>query len=510
MKNNAVIRYALMAVAVVALAVGGGALGSILVRSEGPSATPASRSIGNEANYAIATDTPVDTVNASLSNSFDGDIAKAFQQRFRAVSAATTPVVVEVNVTSTVSQPAVSSPFEFFLNPNGERREIPRRGLGSGVIVEREGDTVYVLTNSHVAGNADEIEVVLNDGRSFEAELVGQDDLMDLALVSFETDASVPIADLGDSGALAVGDWVFAVGNPLGYESTVTAGIVSAIGRDDTPANASGVTDYIQTDAAINRGNSGGPLVNIDGEVVGINTWIASSDGGSIGIGFAIPVNNARRAIRDFIDSGEVAYSWLGVRIGSVSERTAEELGLESEVGAMVYNVYENAPASRAGVEPGDVIVSVDGEPIDDSGKLVRTVAALAPGEASTFEIIRDGELIEIEVRTARREAEAGDNSEDLWPGFTVTSLTEEVREQLTSATDGAFPRRTRGVVVTTVEPGSPASDAGLRSGDVITEVNDAGVASVDEFYRALRSADDDAEFIVLRGGREVIVGFRR
>lgn len=503
-----ILLYSLAAVGVAALAVGGGALGARLATND---AVPSS--IETPVSTTAAAESTV--VPAALTNSTqamsDADVAKAFQQRFRAVSAATIPVVVEVNVVSTVTQPVISSPFDFFGSPNGQipQREIPQQGLGSGVIVRREGSTVYVLTNSHVAGEADEIEIVLNDGRSYEGTLVGNDSLMDLALVSFETDEQVPIATLGDADSLAVGDWVFAVGNPLGYESTVTAGIVSAIGRDAGTTGLSGVTDYIQTDAAINRGNSGGPLVNIDGEVVGINTWIASGDGGSIGLGFAIPVNNARRAVDDFISTGEVAYSWLGVKIGTVSEAVADDLQVDSGTGALVYNVYQDGPAARSGIQPGDVIVSVNSRSISGSSELVRTVAALEPGEPAEFVIVRDGRQQTLSVRTARRSQDAGSNGQALWPGFSVVTLTDQIRDQLTSS-GREVARRTEGVVVVDVEDESAAADAGLRSGDVITEVNDEPVGAVDEFYRALRRADDDAAFRVTRNGREFIVGFRR
>jgi Do/DeqQ family serine protease len=511
-ERKQILQYAVVALVVAALSVGGGALGSRLAQDTEPDSR-VYQPISDPATTAERSHVVPAALTSPLSVGEDTDIAHAFQQRFRAVSASTIPVVVEVNVVSTVTQPVITSPFDFFGAPNGRtpQREVPQRGLGSGVIVDRDGSTVYVLTNDHVAGGADEIEIVLNDGRTFPGDLVGHDSLMDLALVSFETDADVPVARLGDSESLAVGDWVFAVGNPLGYQSTVTAGIVSAIGRDAATGQVSGVTDYIQTDAAINRGNSGGPLVNIDGQVVGINTWIASGNGGSIGLGFAIPVNSARRAINDFISSGEVSYSWLGVKIGSVSDLLAADLELGSSEGALVYSVYEDAPAAESGILPGDVITAVNGREIDGYSELIRTVAALAPGEPAEFRIIRDGQPQTLTVRTARRTADAGSDAQKLWPGFTVLPLTDEVRQQLANSPSGSnITRRMRGVVIASVEEGSPAADAGLRSGDIILKVNDREVESATEFYQALRSADDDAEFRVSRNGREFIVGFRR
>jgi S1-C subfamily serine protease len=246
------------------------------------------------------------------------------QYSFNQVADKVLPVVVEIDTTNIVSQevPEWGSPFDFFYGPQGnqdnkdnpknkdnkdnppKKQEFKKQGLGSGVIVRKSGKTVYILTNNHVAGDADEIKVKLNDSREFTAKLVGKDERKDLALVSFETDQNVPVAELGDSDKLRVGDWALAVGNPMGLESTVTAGIVSALGRRGGPGE--NISDFIQTDAAINPGNSGGALVNIRGQVIGINTWIASTTGTYAGYGFAIPINNAKKALDDFVTRGKV------------------------------------------------------------------------------------------------------------------------------------------------------------------------------------------------------------
>ena len=300
-------------VLVAVLSVGGGVLGARLGSNPASEAQiPSGLQFGTSAaaSQAHPADefqvTPIVNSPSTLATANQAEIARSFQQQFRTVASQTLPVVVEVNVVNRVTQRVGDSPLDFFFgNPRGgqQEREFEQPGMGSGVIVARDGTAVYVLTNHHVAGEADEIELVLSDGRSFEAEIVGSDALMDLALVTFETREEVPIAPLGDSSALMAGDWVFAVGNPLGFESTVTSGIISAVGRRPAVGSQiSGLTDYIQTDAAINQGNSGGALVNLAGEVVGVNTWIASQSGGSIGLGFAIPINNAKRAIDEFID----------------------------------------------------------------------------------------------------------------------------------------------------------------------------------------------------------------
>ncbi|MFW5686399.1 MAG: Do family serine endopeptidase [Spirochaetota bacterium] len=449
-------------------------------------------------------------VDAPVTSSSDQvAIARSFQQQFRSVAAETLPVVVEINVVNRVTQRVGGSPLDFFFGTPREgqerEREFRQDGMGSGVIVARDGRTVYALTNHHVAGQAEEIEVVLYDDRRFDGTVVGSDDLMDIALLSFETDDEVPIAPLGDSSSLQPGDWVFAVGNPLGFESTITAGIVSATARTaQAGTGMSGVTDYIQTDAAINRGNSGGPLVNLDGEVVGINTWIASQTGGSIGLGFAIPINNAKRAITDFLADGEVAYSWLGVQVGTLGETLAHALDIDTPSGAFVSGVYEDSPAYRSGVRPGDVITRIGDVEIDSSNALVRTVANLKPGERTPFEIIRNGERIMMTVETGRRTAESGTES-PAWPGISVTPLNDEIRERL------ELSRSTRGVVITGVATNSPASDSGLRPGDTIIAVNGTRVGTLADFYRELNSGnDEEVQFRIIRDGRQIILGYLR
>lgn len=441
-------------------------------------------------------------------------VARTFQEQFRRVSAETLPVVVEINVVNRVTRSVQPNPFEFFFgqpNTQPQEREFESRGMGSGVIVGRDGDTVYVLTNNHVAGEADEIQIGLYDGQTFKAELVGGDELIDLAMLAFETDQEVPIARLGDSTTLQTGDWVFAVGNPLGYQSSITAGIVSATARTpDARSGISGITDYIQTDAAINRGNSGGALVNLDGEVVGINTWIASTSGGNIGLGFAIPVNNARRAIEDFIRDGEVAYSWLGVQVSTIdSEYITEFVGDEytaqyGNEGAFISAIYDRSPAASSGLQPGDFVLKVDGNRITDSNDLVRTIANLEPGSSVPFEVLRNGEVTKITVRTGRRNDDSLSDS-TLWPGVFVSPINEEVRERL------EIERSVDGVVISDVVSDSRAQKSGLRRGDLIVAVNGTRVGSVSDFYTVLGKVDDEEiQFRVLRDGQELILGFIR
>ena len=509
MKANKTLLTAVAVLLVAALSVGGGWIGARMAGGETVTATQTRTEFaGSGLTYGTPVVDRLDEVTP-VQSAARRDLARTFQEQFRAVAGATIPVVVEVNVATRVTQQVQSTPFDFFFGTprqtQPEQREFTRRGLGSGVIVARDGQKVYVVTNDHVVTGADEIEVVLADGRTFNAELIGGDDRMDVAVVSFETPDEVPIAVLGDSEALYVGDWVFAVGNPLGFESTVTAGIVSAKGRVPSAAsNFSGVTDYIQTDAAINSGNSGGALVNLDGDVVGINTWIASQTGGSIGIGFAIPVNTAKRAIADIIRSGEVAYSWLGVQVGAASGPLGADLGWSGQ-GALVTGVYDGSPAADAGLHPGDIITRIGDREIADSTALVRAISALEPGRRVAFDIVRDGDRRQLSVQTARRQADSGQDTAALWPGLTVSPLTAEARIQL--GLDGS----SSGALVTGVANGGPAGSSGLRAGDVVTAVNGVRVENTLDFYRALaRVQDDEIQFRVLREGRQLILGFVR
>ena len=433
---------------------------------------------------------------------------------FRNVAARVLPTVVEVNTVEVIRQqlPRFRSPFDWFFDPWSrpelEEREFRRPGLGSGVIVRQNGGEAYILTNHHVVNGSDEIQVRLYDEREFSAEIVGSDERMDLALLRVSTRQSLPIADLGDSSQLHVGDWVLAIGNPFGFESTVTAGIVSALGRRPDPRSPiPDYTDYIQTDAAINPGNSGGALVSSSGEVVGINTWIASAGGGSVGLGFAIPINQAMRAIDNFLEEGEVIYGWLGVSLtdsgSEVGSRILEQLGIEETRGALVLNVYRDSPAARSGLRPGTLITAIGGNRVGSASEASRRVGDLAPGTRARFNIIFDGAERELTVDIARREAgDAMPAASDLWPGFIVTDIDDDLRERHALAAD-----RT-GVVVTSVVTGSDADSAGIRAGDVIEAVDASPIARIDEFYRLVGAADSQIAFTIRRGAARITVGF--
>ena len=432
------------------------------------------------------------------------------QQSFRTVAQKVLPTVVEVNVIAVIRQniPRTLSPFDFFFNPSpGEdqfqEREYRQPGLGSGVIVHRDGNRVYVLTNNHVIGNADEISIRLYDEREFEAKIVGKDERLDLALVEFTTREDVEIAELGDSDALFVGDWVLAIGNPYGFESTVTAGIISALGRRVNPEMAiAGFTEYIQTDAAINQGNSGGALVNIHGEIIGINTWIASQSGGSVGLGFAIPVNTAKRAIHDFLQKGRIVYGWLGVGIADLYEipGSAEDLKLGSETGSLIINVYKDSPAHRDGMMPGDFVVSVNNTPIRNKTDFSVAIGNIAPGERALLTLLRNAKQQRISVTLDERDSDESTHSNsNLWPGFVGVKITDEVRASL------QLPGSAEGVILAYIAADSPAAKAGLQQGDIVKEVNGKRVPSLSDLYGAVNSAGGRTiEFETIREGRTV------
>ena len=441
-------------------------------------------------------------------------IVEALQTTFQSVSNTLLPSVVEVDITQTktYTNPLgnMTNPFEWFFGngsgnnsdgSSGNTREYQTSGLGSGVIVRKTGNTYYVLTNNHVAGDATKISVKLNDERTFEAKLVGSDDRIDIALISFETKDILPVAKLGDSDKVKAGDICLAFGAPLGYSQSVTQGIVSATGRSES--SMSSISDYIQTDAAINQGNSGGPLVNIYGEVIGINTWIASSSGGSVGLGFAIPINNVKNAIDAFIKDGKITYGWLGVSLLEVSDEYKAELGVGKVSGAFAAEVFKDSPAYKAGIKPGDYITELNGKTVKNVNQLVRDVGYLEAGTTAKFKVLRGGtKTLELTVKIEARAKDVDSQNNKLWPGFIATPLTDEVREQLKIDN-----KKIKGVVVSNVEAKSPAASLRLQEGDIITAVNGKAVKDVAEFYQELANATKSINFDIYSNGGTVTTG---
>jgi serine protease Do len=360
-----------------------------------------------------------------------------------------------------------------------------------------------VVTNHHVVKGAESIEIVLDDGTRLSAELRGHDEKTDLALLKIEADGPLPYVAFGDSDTARPGDWVVAIGNPFGLGGTVTTGIISARGRD---IQSGPYDDYLQIDAPINQGNSGGPLFGLDGKVLGINTAIYSPTGGNVGIGFAIPSAMARPIIEALKTDGRVERGWLGVQIQSIDEALAEGLDLAEARGALVAAVTKDSPADRAGIEPGDVIVSFDGKPIDSMRELPRRVAEVAPGSKARVEILRDGRArtLKVELGEAARtvaevvvpESEAAEGSR---LGIKVAPVSGEAIEKygLEPGSDGA--------VIVEVTSGSPAARQGLRAGDLILRVNGKPVKTPDDLIKAVEAsgADDKIVLLLNRGGNQ-------
>ena len=393
------------------------------------------------------------------------------------------PAVVNIGTAKTVKPKAPMYPgpqgpggdmfeefFERFFR-NAPQSPHKQRSLGSGFIISQDG---YILTNDHVVDGADEIKVKLSDGREFTGEIRGLDPKLDLALIKIDAGEDLPVARLGDSEEIKVGEWVMAIGNPFGLEQTVTVGIVSAKGR---VIGAGPYDDFIQTDASINPGNSGGPLFNMQGEVIGINTAIVAQ---GQGIGFAIPVNMAKQIIPQLRDEGRVTRGWLGVTVQALNKELAESFDLDTTHGALVNEVIEDSPADKAGLKRGDIIVEYDGKQVDELNDLPRLVAATPVDETVKVKVFRDGKERTIKVKIGRLDdgevALAADDEETGGAlGLTVANVTPELVERYSLEGD-------QGVLITRIDPEGPAAEANLRVGDLIVEADGKEVGSVKEF----------------------------
>lgn len=403
------------------------------------------------------------------------------------------PSVVNISTTSVIKGPNMhdrffgqQNPFRDFFGEDffekffgdSPKREFKQRSLGSGCIIDREG---YIITNNHVIEKAQTIKVKLIDGKEYDATVVGRDPKTDLALIKIDTKNALPSAAFGDSDSLEIGDWVVAIGNPFGLETTVTAGIVSAKGR---VIGAGPYDDFIQTDASINPGNSGGPLFNLKGEVVGINTAIVS---GGQGIGFAIPINMAKELLPQLKSKGKVTRGWLGVVIQKITPEIAKTFGLKETEGALVSDVTEDGPAEKAGIKRGDVIVSFNGKAIKEVDTLPKLVGATEIGKKAKVGIIRDGKSLEVEVAIGELKDEKLQASKkpevEKDFGLVVQNITPEIAKHLNI-------KDKRGVIVTDVQPGSPAQEGDIRSGDIIKEISRKPIKNIEDFKEAVKKVN--------------------
>ncbi len=382
----------------------------------------------------------------------------------------------------------------------GEERQGPvQRGSGSGVVIDTKG---YILTNNHVVGDADDIKVQFIDGKELPAKIVGTDSKSDLAVIRVETkDYALKAAKLGDSEKLLVGEWVMAIGNPFGLDHTVTVGVISAKGRSGIGENRSNFQDFLQTDASINPGNSGGPLVNLAGEVIGINTAILGP-GGNIGIGFAVPSDMAKPIVSELLTSGKVHRPYLGISMQPYEPDLAKAMG-GPERGALVQGLSSGGPAEKAGIRRGDIITKVDGKPIINSRDVQRQVLTHRVGDSVSLELWRDGKLLTLSTKTGELPSEdsaptasAPDDASAARAklGLSMQSLTPQLAERLGL-------KNGQGVVVSGIKPGSPASEAGLQRGDVIAEVDRHPVKTVDEANKLLGAPRPGGHVLLIQRG---------
>jgi len=442
----------------------------------------------SEPTAVVETQTPESITSADV---------EATSRAFVQIAKKVTPAVVSITSEKVVK---VRDPFSdffgndeffrrFFSVPERGQRERRQHGLGSGVIFSSDG---HIITNNHVIKDADEISVVVGD-KTYDAEIIGADPESDIAVIKIDA-KDLPTIEFGDSDKLEVGEWVLAIGSPfsLNLSHTVTSGIISAKGRQLNLSTELTFQDFIQTDAAINPGNSGGALVNIRGELIGINTAIfAGNGGGNVGIGFAIPVNLAKRVMEDLISKGRVVRGYLGVYIGKVDAEMSEALNLPENSGAIVTKVVEDTPAERAGLKEYDVIIAVNGREIDDSQSLTNVIASYPPDETVTLTVIRDGKEKKIKVKLEERPGVAGKGSPGKGGegdisrrlGVDVTELTDQLAQRFGY-------EKENGVLVARVEAGSVADEKGMRQGDLIVQVNKQKVSSVRDYEKIVEKLE--------------------
>ena len=404
------------------------------------------------------------------------------------------PAVVSVKVEGTAAQSQrVPEELKKYFGDEGQEQAQPFEGLGSGVVIDAAKG--YVLTNNHVISQADKISVQMNDGREFEAKLIGGDDQSDIALLQLQNAGNLTQIAVADSDKLRVGDFAVAVGNPFGLGQTATSGIISALGRSGL--NLEGLENFIQTDASINRGNSGGALLNLNGELIGINTAILAPGGGSVGIGFAIPSNMARTLAQQLIDFGEVKRGLLGIKGMEMSADIAKAFNLNVQRGAFVSEVLPNSGSAKAGIKSGDVIVSLNDKPLSSFAELRSRIATTEPGAKVKLGLLRDGKPLTVEV-TLDKSTSSSASAEMIAPALQGATLS-----------DGQLKDGTKGISLESVEKSSPAAQAGLHEDDVIIAVNRTRVQSIAEMRKVLESKPAVIALQIVRGNDTLYILLR-
>lgn len=436
---------------------------------------------------------------AAISSSESSKVPLSFSELAERVK----PAVVNISTTKTYKgqggfgMPFGRSPFggpfgdDFFDRFFGDnpQREFKQRSLGSGFIISNDG---YIFTNNHVVEKADKILVKVSDEKEYEAKIIGTDAKTDIALIKIKPNNSLPVAEIGDSDKVKVGEWVIAIGNPFGLEQTVTAGIVSAKGR---VIGAGPYDNFIQTDASINPGNSGGPLFNMEGKVIGINTAIVAQ---GQGIGFAIPMNMAKSILAELKTKGKVTRGWLGISIQDITEDIAKNLNHKDKSGALVSDVFKGDPADKAGIKTGDIIIEINGKSIKDKQDLLVIIAVMHVGESISIKVLRDGKEMVFQVTVAERKDKpeiASTKGSKGYFGIAAQEITAEMSRQL------GIPRDA-GVIVTDVEEGSPADDVGIQPQDIIAQINKVKLTSMKEYTKEMKKASEkkNVTLLVKRG----------
>ena len=464
--------------------------------------------IGNRTTIFFNKSAPPYTYNFQIPKELSGE-STAFSGVVKVVS----PVVVNISTSKIVERDTnplsdlFDDQFFDFMEPHHKPKKWKERSLGSGVIVSPDG---YILTNTHVVEKADEIMVTLSDQQNFKGKIIGSDPKTDIAVIKISAQ-DLPTIKWGNSDKIQVGEFVLAFGNPYSLSNTVTMGIVSAVGR----ANV-GIADYedfIQTDAAINPGNSGGPLVNIKGELIGINTAIFSRTGGYQGIGFAVPSNMAQSVMSQLINKGKVTRGWLGITIQNFTPELAKEFGLNKSTGALVTEILKGSPAEKAGIKRGDIITEVDDKPVKNVETLRNIIAQSKVGSRIQLKVIRDGNASLFTVTITELPQEISQNvpgepdeklpaEENALAGFSVMNLTQEIAKQLDISKDE------KGVVIVRVEPYSAAEEAGLKKGDVIQEINKKSIKNIQDFNYIISKVrkGDTLLLFINRGGNRFYI----
>ncbi|MBN2545187.1 MAG: Do family serine endopeptidase [Spirochaetes bacterium] len=448
----------------------------------------------------------------------------SLQEQLHLIAKNETPSVVSISTEKLVSSSdnydfyGPFDPFDFFFrddrrnrddDQNKRKKEYRQGGLGSGVVYKQKGNKYYVLTNNHVIENVDKIKITIDQNKSYDAKLLGTDPDVDIAVVEITTKDELRVAKFGDSDKLNTGDFVIAIGNPYGLQGTMTFGIISALGRSDLNTGKVNLTNFIQTDAAINPGNSGGPLLDINGEVIGINTLIYTQSGGSIGLGFAIPVNVAKKVAEQIIEKGKVEHGWLGVYFEQLNEEKIKTLNLKQiKNGMLVTEVLQDSPAEKAGIISGDVLLELNGVKLVNSSDLVIAIGNSTPGTKVKLKIFRDNKILDKEVTLGdRKDFVASSKTEKETEsqimedyGFRLADINDSLRSKY------KIDKNVTGVVVTDISTGSLAGRAGVKEGDVIFKINSDLVKTVNDFKKILKDKEGRNYFFINRNGREFIV----